>query len=217
MSMVVVVSPTHDHRIGGAQLPSYGLLMLAPSMLDEETQGSMRSSKSRPRSICWLHQTKGCHQGSRCNQVHVTKHYVNVIVSALSQQPGCCAAHGDTIAVLRTPTTVRFRDRVIPAHRFLQTRYWDNKSPRERLRWRNICNLHQNGVCSFGTQCRYVHMCRLLYQELLLPQQEEVGEQDPLADLADTLAVLQILIMQDSRAEELDRQKNVTQATVLLA
>eukprot|EP00667_Euglena_gracilis_P005017 EG_transcript_5046 len=138
-----------------------------------------------PPSMCLLRQRKRCHVGEACNQVHINPAHLLLIRQALSHVPcnTCCPKHGD-LASLREDFHAMVQSHPIelrldwteplpmPPERIAITRYWDRFLKAERVSKKKqpgrvfrftpsrVCPLHQSGECSYGVDCKNVHVCR---------------------------------------------------------
>lgn len=134
-----------------------------------EQSGSASRRTIKDLSLCLLSLKGKCFAGSRCNQVHVDRTFIEEMREKAASSCNCCAAHGDVHAT----------GYLVDAHRSIYIggeRYELKDCARTgpldhilratpapaivSMAWSKICRLHREGRCKFGKDCKYVHLCK---------------------------------------------------------
>jgi hypothetical protein len=120
-------------------------------------------------SLCLLFQKGRCNAGSRCNQVHVAKEYIDDLRARAQAAKSCCARHGDVHSIeLESSRAVILHGGDSQRHfqlaDFAATPALDIALSRARhgpvrVMEARICRLHARGSCKFGRDCKNIHMC----------------------------------------------------------
>jgi hypothetical protein len=151
------------------------------------TEGLLRflAESAHPPSLCMLFQGRKCNFRRKCHQIHVDTQYMMTVTKSLAAvaTQNCCRAHGD-VASQGHPLFDQWRGTPLeyrvtgwpPVPLSLEwvavTAFWvrlTKDGPIGRPLFfapERVCQLHQRGQCSFGAECKYVHICRDWWAEM---------------------------------------------------
>eukprot|EP00993_Chasmostoma_nieuportense_P002421 NODE_3217_length_1009_cov_4.597506_g3071_i0.p1 GENE.NODE_3217_length_1009_cov_4.597506_g3071_i0~~NODE_3217_length_1009_cov_4.597506_g3071_i0.p1 ORF type:complete len:313 (-),score=49.21 NODE_3217_length_1009_cov_4.597506_g3071_i0:71-979(-) len=177
-SMYVLDPAGRDTGVYGISLPWTSIL---------ETRAVHQSlNYQKPPSLCMLFQNGHCRMGSQCQQVHVPPKVVSEIREQCTALGTCCLEHGDSHSIaptcpihrfIRTFPTIKMAIKnaspvLLPLAHFGWTtclekllRHVKSKGP--SFAKAQVCRLHQKRLCSYGQECRHIHVCRTQWQALL--------------------------------------------------
>eukprot|EP00667_Euglena_gracilis_P027044 EG_transcript_33086 len=163
-----------------AELKHYGRLWVplgcvAPTKALARWQ---KGGKHQP-ALCAAYQAGQCPAGEACANAHVLAPFVAEVRRVLLERPfvNCCHEHGDLAskradfqALLRR-RRVEFRSEagaipILPAW-LAVTAFFDSVAKEDptstaviTFDLAKVCNLHQRLQCTYGADCRNVHLCR---------------------------------------------------------
>eukprot|EP00992_Anisonema_acinus_P007606 TRINITY_DN3501_c0_g1_i1.p1 TRINITY_DN3501_c0_g1~~TRINITY_DN3501_c0_g1_i1.p1 ORF type:complete len:332 (+),score=22.09 TRINITY_DN3501_c0_g1_i1:55-1050(+) len=155
----------------------YGIYIPWHSIL--ETRALLQYATSqKPPSLCMLFQAGHCHMGALCQQVHAEPGAVEQLRAQCSTQGTCCPEHGEGGAafqrqnapvVLMTdkqsePIPVRLSSLARTSCLEKVLRAKPGRTP--SFARSQVCRLHQKFMCSYGKECRHIHVCRQLWASL---------------------------------------------------
>nr|CCC91337.1 unnamed protein product [Trypanosoma congolense IL3000] len=117
--------------------------------------------------ICRLYLEGRCRQGARCFQVHANPDVVAALRQEALEKPSCCFYHGVPCSYEGLPLNLQVNigkvsvvlPRMGPTN-CLWSAYAERgenqlEVPRER-----VCREHRRGLCRFGEECGFLHICR---------------------------------------------------------
>jgi hypothetical protein len=129
-------------------------------------------------SICQLFRDGKCRAYGLCNQIHVRKKYHTYLDDVLKQR-GCCFYHKDLASTSRVHMldilalgNVSVQNSTggstsVPTQFFAYTLFWSlfELQTKRAIENKEVCRLHQQGVCNYGWNCRFVHICKQFWNE----------------------------------------------------
>lgn len=117
--------------------------------------------------ICRLYLEGRCRQGARCFQVHVSGEVLEELREEAFRTPSCCYRHGAPCNFDGLPLnlTVNVAGTLIGVHflcptNFLWTSYGEHGNNHLVVKRSNVCREHRRGLCRFGEECSFLHICR---------------------------------------------------------
>lgn len=158
---------------------------------DEWIDGKLRN---RDLSLCCLFQKGRCHAQERCHQVHADRDYVASLRAQQSTVVSCCRFCHDTASL--TPAAAAFFAANMPSATSIRITFGEadepNVVPASRVAFtdgliqqfrdhgckesqgsidipaRRVCRLHAKGVCKYGKDCKNVHVCCQLGENVMV-------------------------------------------------
>jgi len=149
------------------------------------TTGLQRFQAQHPHapSLCTLFQRGKCKSNGRCNQVHIDPDFARVLAGALAAcgVSNCCRRHGDPPSLASSPFAALVSNNIemklsgqpsiqVPTELIATTFFWNRLSQERRpslfFPVERLCLLHQRGQCTFGVECRNVHVCRQWWAQI---------------------------------------------------
>ncbi|ORC87869.1 uncharacterized protein TM35_000191130 [Trypanosoma theileri] len=117
--------------------------------------------------VCRLYLEGRCRQGARCFQVHVQRDVLEALRREALETPSCCHRHGApcnfeglpfNLAVNIGPTAVGLHS-LCPTNCLwgLYSEHGENELNVPKGR---VCREHRRGLCRFGEECGFLHICR---------------------------------------------------------
>ncbi|KAG8344622.1 hypothetical protein TRVL_04541 [Trypanosoma vivax] len=127
--------------------------------------------------VCRLFLEGRCRQGSRCFQVHVNRDVLEVLRKEALETPSCCFFHGAPCNFEGLPLNLRVNvgGTLVGLHSMSPTNYlWgvytEHGESQLDVPKSCICREHRRGLCRFGEECGFLHICR----EIVLDGDESV-------------------------------------------
>eukprot|EP00755_Sulcionema_specki_P017040 Sspe_Gene.10815::Locus_3640_Transcript_5_5_Confidence_0.500_Length_2579::g.10815::m.10815 len=126
-------------------------------------------------SVCINFQNNNCRAGDRCNMIHVDRRIIRGL-----RPNSCCAFHGDPRSKgfgdgdeCVTLQYVRLGEKhstTVPLSRCARSG-WEF-TPDAVVTENQVCRQHQKEACGKPFKCKFLHICRQLWWEMVGPDQE---------------------------------------------
>lgn len=117
--------------------------------------------------VCRLYMEGRCRQGSRCFQVHANPEVVEKLRQEALEQPTCCFFHGAPCTSSGLPLNLQVNvggtSITLPrmnSTNCLWSAYAERGDSTLDLPREKVCREHRRGLCRFGEECGFLHICR---------------------------------------------------------
>ena len=133
------------------------------------------------RSLCRLHLNNKCKYREICMQIHITYDCIKKLKYIMNNKDiynNCCEFHGDLYTICNN----KIMDNIIinGLNITIQNKYIAKTSYFENINLKNniisvndICRAHQQHKCNYFFNCKYVHICRQYYDDIIKKQIEK--------------------------------------------
>lgn len=189
-STVPIIDPT-----------GFGGLIHVPVTKTFETKGRYEFFKGILRkevSLCCLFQKGRCHAGDKCHQIHVDTTFIKNVRAQNANIVSCCRACKDTASLSSTAVaffashfenpslkvvapdgrySVVRSDQVALTTGLSQHVEQQQLSSLTSLPTKKMCRLHLRGACKYGKDCKNIHLCTKLGEDILSPTNTPAPEE----------------------------------------
>ncbi|KAH9600541.1 hypothetical protein LSM04_007269 [Trypanosoma melophagium] len=117
--------------------------------------------------VCRLFLDGRCRQGARCFQVHVQRDVLESLRREALDTPSCCHRHGAPCNYEGLPfnLAVNVGTTVVGLHSISPTNclwgiYSEHGENELNVPKGRVCREHRRGLCRFGEECGFLHICR---------------------------------------------------------
>lgn len=178
--------------------PQAGAYLIPLTHIKETAGSHDVLNTRRNISLCILYQNGSCKVGDRCHQLHADTEFVSARREIQRSNNDCCLFHGDlhsktpeftdlkdSLTVPEGASSSDFfwlysRDHpdllTVPRDHFAVTldlsfllTEWSKKNQEKYyIPIERVCGLHQKHMCLYGPDCKFIHLCREVYQSLVL-------------------------------------------------